>query len=79
MAGGLGLRNKVRGIYAFLRAALRHVSTEHIFRGQSNFRAGDYDYENSFDGNSKTFGGSEVIRQKGRIVYTLRYSGGVHR
>ncbi len=71
--------DEVRGIYAFLRAALRQVSTEHIFRGPSNFRDGDYDYENSFDGNFETFRGSEVIRHRGRIVYTLSYSGGVLR
>lgn len=71
--------DEVRSIYAFLRAALRQVSAEYIFRGPSNFRDGDYDYENSFDGNFETFRGSEVIRQTGRIVYTLSYSGGVLR
>ncbi len=58
-AGGVDqavtVMDEVRGIYAFLRAALRQVSAENIFRGPSNFRDGDYDYENSFDGNFETF------------------------
>ncbi len=71
--------DEVRAIYASLREALRQVSREHIFRGPPTFRDGGYTYENAFDGDFETFRGAEFIRQKGRVVYTLNYSGGVLR
>lgn len=71
--------DKIRSIYAFLRAALRQVSKQHIFRGPSQFNEGDFEYRNTFEGDFNAFNGTEVITQHSQIIYTLHYSGGVVR
>lgn len=82
-AGGVGpsmtAKDQIRRIYAFLRSALREVSVEDPFRGPSHFRDADFQYRNRFKGHFDAFHGTEVVRQQGRIVYTLHYSGGTVR
>lgn len=72
-------KDEVRRIYTFLRSALREVSVEHPFRGPSHFRDEDFEYCNTFQGKFDAYHGTEVIRQQGRTVYILHYSGGVLR
>ena len=80
-AGGVDasktLQEDVRKIYAFLRSALRRVSREWIFRGPDEFSDGTYRYENQQDGDFTIFHGAEIIRENDKIVYMLRYNGGV--
>ncbi|NMP25099.1 hypothetical protein HIJ39_22635 [Sulfobacillus sp. DSM 109850] len=71
--------DEIRRIYAFLRSALREVSVEHPFRGPSHFRAADFEYRNTCEGQFDPFHGTEVIRQQDRTVYTLHYSGSIVR
>lgn len=71
--------NEVRNIYAFLRAALRQVSGEHIFRGPSEHIDGEYTYRNTYHGGFEEFHGSEYITNDGKNLYTLQYSGGMLR
>lgn len=72
-------KDEIRRIYAFLRAALRQVSEDHIFRGPSTFHDVDFEYRNTFEGKFEAFYGTEMIRQQGRTVYALHYSGGIVR
>lgn len=68
--------DEIRSIYAFLRAALRRVSADHIFRGPSEFKDDDFEYKNVFEGDFNAFYGTEVITRNSQVVYTLHYSGG---
>jgi hypothetical protein len=80
-AGGVSAsmtqQEDVQKIYAFLRSALRRVSREWIFRGPDEFSDGTYRYENQQDGDFTIFHGAEIIRENDKIVYMLRYNGGV--
>ena len=80
-AGGISAfmtqQEDVQKIYAFLRSALRRVSREWIFRGPDEFSDGTYRYENQQDGDFTIFHGAEIIRENDKIVYMLRYNGGV--
>lgn len=72
-------KDDIRGIYAFLRSALRQVSKEHIFRGPATFTDGIYEYKNTSEGHFESFHGTEIITQNNRVLYSLHYSGGILR
>lgn len=69
----------VRRIYAFLRAALRQVSSDNPFRGPDGYRDGAYTYRNAHEGIFDAFWGNETISRDNAIVYRLQYSGGLLR
>lgn len=63
-----------------LRSALRKVSVGHPFRGSLHFHDEDFEHCDTFDGSVDAFlHGTEGIRQSGRTIGTLHYSGGIVR
>jgi hypothetical protein len=63
--------------YGFLRKALRLVNDDDIYRGPSEYKDGSYFYLNEVSGQIDNFWGHETIRKSGRLIYELRYSGGI--
>ncbi len=63
----------------FLKEAMRHVSADRPFRGPSVYRSGDYEYADTSHGGVDRFWGVEQITFLGRLIYDLRYSGGLIR
>lgn len=72
-------QGEIRKIYEFLRAALRQVYVNHVFRGPTQLQEADFEYRNTFDRTFAAFYGTEVILYHGRLVYTLHYAGGILR
>ena len=72
-------RDKVLGVYAFLRKALLRVGEDWPFRGPSHFEQDGYRYVNTSEGGLSEFHGTEQIDLDGTLVYGLRYSGGIIR
>ena len=66
-------------VYDFLRAALRRVTPERPYRGPRVLREGPYIYTDESEGDIERFSGEETITRSGKIVYRLRYHGGVLR
>ncbi|MHB1685341.1 MAG: DUF5680 domain-containing protein [Bacilli bacterium] len=71
--------NDVRCIYAFLRVALRQISSDNPFRGPDGYRDGMYAYGNAHKGKFDAFWGNETITRDNAIVYRLQYSDGLLR
>jgi len=72
-------RDKLLGVYAFLRKALLRIGEDQPFRGPSHFEQGDYRYVNMPEGGLSEFHGTERIYFQGTPIYSLRYSGGIIR
>jgi hypothetical protein len=72
-------RDKLLGVYAFLRKALLGIGEDRPFRGPSHFEQGNYRYVNTSEGELSEFHGTERICLDGMPVYGLRYSGGIIR
>lgn len=66
----------VKQVYAFLRKAMRNVSSNNPYRGPKEFTEGDYIYSDSNEGGLDQFVGKETISYCNKNVYTLNYSGG---
>jgi hypothetical protein len=66
----------VKQVYAFLRKAMRNVSSNNPYRGPKEFIEGDYIYSDSNEGGLGQFVGKETIAYFNKNVYTLNYSGG---
>jgi hypothetical protein len=79
-AGGVmpssGALREMGHVYEFLRAALRHVTSERPYRGPSQWREGAYVYTDEGQGDLECFWGVETITYEDHVVYQLRYSGG---
>jgi len=76
-AGGVKLSVKNHKIvYSFLRKALALVDTKKPFRGPEKFAKGGFVYINKSKGRMGRFCGNEIIKQNGKIVYSLDYAGG---
>jgi hypothetical protein len=79
-AGGVmpssGALREMGQVYEFLRAALRHVTSERPYRGPSQWREGAYVYTDEGQGDLECFWGVETITYEDHVVYQLRYSGG---
>ena len=82
-AGGVmpssGALREMGQVYGFLRAALRHVTSERPYRGPSQWREGAYVYSDEGQGDLECFWGVETITYEDHVVYQLRYSGGLLR
>ena len=63
-------------VYAFLREALRNVSSERPYRGPHTFEQGEYSFSDIGDGHIGNFYGVETITLCQKPVYRLRYHGG---
>lgn len=64
-------------VYGFLRKAMGLVEEHRPFRGASNFKEGDFEYNDKSQGDITRFRGTEAIFFKGKEVYRLEYHGGV--
>ena len=67
---------KTRGVYTFLRSALRDLPEVFPVRGPAVFRSSDYHYRLDAEGDLSRFSGQEYIRCQGVEVYTLTFAGG---
>jgi len=63
--------------YSFLKKALALVDKKRPFRGPTNFKEGDFVYEDSSIGDLKEFKGTEIIFYKGKEVFRQDYIGGI--
>lgn len=64
-------------LYGFLREALMQEYSDIIpVRGPSNYQQGDWEYNNSAEGELDRFTGTEEIYRAGVSVYKCHYHGG---
>ncbi len=63
-------------IYPILRGALKRMPEEAPFRGPRQFREGEYEYRNDWNGTVESYSGEERIMCNGAIVYQAHYRGG---
>lgn len=78
-SGGTNSPLDSREIYAFLKRALRSLSTDFPARGPRIFREGEFTYENNYEGSLERFSGEELILLNESEVYRLNYYGGMIR
>jgi len=62
-------------IYSFLRKALALVDAKKPFRGPKKFTKGKFSYSNTPKWGANWFRGHEIIKESGRVVYSLDYVG----
>ena len=82
-AGGV-LNEEAAGVatadlYACLRHALLQVQAERPYRGPKIFTEGGFIYQDLSQGSYERFWGQETISSRGKMVYELRYHGGLIR
>ncbi|GLH79195.1 hypothetical protein SSBR45G_41040 [Bradyrhizobium sp. SSBR45G] len=70
-------RGLIVAVYAFLRKALLRVDVDRPYRGPASFAVDDLSYRNESEGDLARFVGAETVFQSGRVVYDLRYGGGL--
>jgi hypothetical protein len=75
--GVLAGAKDVRGLFAFLRTALRALPAKLPLRGPSRFEHGSAIYRMQVTGAIDRFNGQEDIQIDGRACYALSFSGGV--
>ena len=63
-------------VYAFLKEAMRLVSSEYPFRGPALLEKGGLKYENEQHGTFESFHGTESIFENDEKIYFLHYHGG---
>lgn len=63
-------------VFDFLKLAMQGVTLDRPYRGPERLTAGDFEYVDQGSGNIGRFEGTEVIRHKGRQIYSLQYHGG---
>lgn len=66
-----------KGVYAFLRKALKLVPEHNPYRGPKEFNEGEFEYKNTWRGDIEEFSGEEVIYQNQKEVYQAKYIGGL--
>jgi hypothetical protein len=78
--GGIGRSDadteEVRSVYAFLREAMRQVSSEQPYRGPLIHHRSQYTYACSSTGDMEMFWGVEEISDRSGVVYRLHFAGG---
>jgi len=70
-------RKFVERVFTFLKKALSRVTEDMPFRGPKNFKEGDFEYSNEFEGDITNFKGHEKILFKGKEVFSQDYVGGL--
>ncbi len=68
--------DQVRSLYAFLREAMRQVSSQRPYRGPTSHHRPPYTYSCASTGAMAAFWGEEAISDASDIVYRLRFAGG---
>lgn len=66
-----------REIYFFLKKALKKIAENKPFRGPDKFIYSNFKYANNVVGNIEEFIGREKIYYRKKLVYLLRYHGGI--
>jgi len=64
-------------IYRVLQQALTLIPKDRPYRGPAEYKTGDYQYLNTFQGEVDSFSGEEVIKHQGREIYRAKYCGGL--
>jgi hypothetical protein len=64
-------------VFTFLKKVLFRVTEDMPFRGPKNFKEGDFEYINEFEGDITSFKGHEKILLKGKEVFSQDYIGGL--
>ena len=67
------------GFSQCLKGALQAVPPEAPYRGPAQYNLGDLEYRCSWEGDLADFRGVEDISQSGRVIYRLRFHGGLIR
>jgi hypothetical protein len=79
--GGKGQEGKYYDIaeqtFGFLKECLMRVPKEKPYRGPDYFKQGDFEYSNKVKGSLEDFQGAEVIKLKGKKVFSQVYFGGL--
>lgn len=68
---------KASGLIPFLLKALSNIPVEMPVRGPKQLEDGKFLYENTWEGDLKSFSGEEAIYFDNQEVYKARYSGGL--
>lgn len=64
-------------LWSFLKVALLNTYSENRFLGESVFKQGIWEYEDTNQGDTTHFEGKEMIRYDSNLVYELSYFGGL--
>jgi len=72
-------KEEVDALVALLHKALMRVPAEIPYRGPRDLQDGAYTYSNQPEGNLDSFFGRETIAHGEKVVYELRYGGGMVR
>ena len=64
-------------IYRVLQQALSLIPKDKPYRGPAEYKTGDYQYLNNFQGEVDSFSGEEVINYQGQEIYRAKYCGGL--
>lgn len=67
----------IKKLYAFLQNALSSIPEDKPFRGPQEYRAGNFEYINKFEGEVDNFFGQEIIKENNLEVYRAKYAGGL--
>ena len=66
-----------KNVYAFLRKALSHNTSDMPYRGPVKFEENEWLYTNELTGDMENFSGEEKIFHGGELVYSAKYHGGL--
>ncbi len=80
---GMNLRGKVinplipmEEVYAFVREALKNMTSDAPFRGPAHFQMNDLNYSSEANGTPEHFHGVEKVYLKNQLIYECFYHGG---
>lgn len=68
---------KADPIYAVLRNALMRMPENAPFRGPKEFKDGEFNYSNAWNGDIEKYLGEEQITQGKKLIYKANYMGGL--
>lgn len=72
-----GNKDFAKQTFTFLKKALKMVEVTRPFRGPENFREGEWEYQDSSEGDVVDFRGTEHILYQGKEVFRQHYCGGL--
>ena len=64
-------------VYEVLKKALMSYPKDLPLRGPENLKNGEFEYQNKWQGDLKSFSGREIILKDGKEIYFADYSGGL--
>ncbi len=69
--------NNLEQVYSFLKSALKEIPKEAPFRGPKQYQEKNLTYKNSWQGDVRSFQGTEKIFDESDEIYQAWYSGGL--